>query len=807
MIEAMSPFRTGLLRGLTAGRGFSPPMLFRPLLLALALLLIAQAQPSAQTAPAAPEVQSVPPVDIGSIDNTLRLLKDERSRSAMIAELESLRASLSVTAENGQRSPAAGAVPPEQPASAQDAPPTGEVDRAAPPAVAPVPTPAPEPAPAKPAPAEAAPAPDEQVILTEGGLMGAVTSWIGDVGERLPQAALGAPIEQKLDLATQQIGSRLTDQNNWLELRTFGIKAAAGWAIAFLVGYGLWTLPWLRARTKVHRRSRGLALLRDVAVRTLFGLIPLVASAVILVAWPSLAGMSPFAGEAFALLAVPFWFALLGSRLFHHLLEFLGSSRGWRLVGYAQKRLTPWITRLVFIAMVSVVLRNPVLRSLVGIATADVASFLVDLLFNFVALLFVLKHRFAVRGLLVKGKLSREVEGKYGPFETALIRLGKRWHVLAIVFIVLNVVARLFGTSSQGFVLQACVSVVFLIAGSTLAAWIRTHASRAGERLKLRRTSTRGAIMSRVVRLVAIVAQAAIIIAVLLLCLRLWGMDFAGWFRTEPGLTILRSFSAIAGALLASWATWIILDSWIDHALTPVDHYGRPRPQSNRVKTLLPLLRNFAFVTISVLTAIAVLANLGVNVAPLLAGAGVVGLAIGFGSQQLVQDVITGLFILLEDTIAIGDVIDTGDRAGVVEALTIRTVRIRDGEGALHSIPFSSIKALKNRSRDFGVYTLTVTIDHHANVQKALDAMREVGASLVHDPQFAHLILLPLDVWGVDAFMPEGIVLKGAIRTRPLEQWGVGRELNRRLKQRLDELGIELAHRNLELPDRLPSAA
>src|SRR5690606_20011525 len=151
-----------------------------------------------------------------------------------------------------------------------------------------------------------------------------------------------------------------------------------------------------------------------------------------------------------------------------------------------------------------------------------------------------------------------------------------------------------------------------------------------------------------------------------------------------------------------------------------VDQRGCVRPQNPRVRTLLPLLRNIVFVALSVITVIAVLANLGVDVTPLLAGAGVVGLAIGFGSQQLVQDVITGMFILFEDTIAIGDVIDTGDRAGVVEALTIRTVRIRDADGALHSIPFSQIKALKNRSRDYGVYTVKLSLDYATDIDAAM---------------------------------------------------------------------------------------
>nr|WP_247887300.1 mechanosensitive ion channel domain-containing protein [Azospirillum sp. SYSU D00513] len=248
----------------------------------------------------------------------------------------------------------------------------------------------------------------------------------------------------------------------------------------------------------------------------------------------------------------------------------------------------------------------------------------------------------------------------------------------------------------------------------------------------------------------------------------------------------------MAAVLTAGWLLWITVDSVIEHALTPVDSRGRPRPLSNRVRTLLPLLRNVAFVVLCVLTVIAVLANLGLNVAPLLAGAGVVGLAVGFGSQQLVQDLITGLFILFEDTISVGDVIDTGDRAGTVESITIRTVRVRDGEGALHTIPFSQIKALKNRSRDYGVFMVKVPVDYGADPDQVMATMREVGAELQADPAFAINMLAPLDIWGVDQFAPEGVVIMGALRTRPLQQWGVGREYNRRLKRRFDELGISL---------------
>jgi moderate conductance mechanosensitive channel len=244
---------------------------------------------------------------------------------------------------------------------------------------------------------------------------------------------------------------------------------------------------------------------------------------------------------------------------------------------------------------------------------------------------------------------------------------------------------------------------------------------------------------------------------------------------------------------------WVALDSFIENALSTVDRHGRVRAQSSRTKTVLPLIRNVVFIGLSAIILVAVLANLGINVAPLLAGAGIVGLAIGFGSQQLVQDLITGLFILFEGSIAVGDVIEADGRAGVVEALTIRTVKIRDGDGALHSVPFSQITALKNRSRDYGVYTVRITVEYGSDLDQIMKIMDEIGQELQADPKFSWDILAPFEIWGVDQFAPEGVVVMGVIKTRPLRQWGVGREFNLRLKKRFDQMDIRMAVPRLSL--------
>ena len=197
--------------------------------------------------------------------------------------------------------------------------------------------------------------------------------------------------------------------------------------------------------------------------------------------------------------------------------------------------------------------------------------------------------------------------------------------------------------------------------------------------------------------------------------------------------------SSIGLIFLVTWLLWVVLDTAIQEALKPPVSKRSSRQPSTRVKTILPLLRNAIKIILVVICAITTMANLGINVAPLLAGAGVVGLAIGFGSQQLVQDVITGLFIIIEDTLSIGDwvVLDSG-HAGTVEGLTIRTLRLRDGKGFVHSVPFGQIKAVTNQSRQFAYAFFSVQFSYQTDVDSALQLIREVGQSISEDPILRH---------------------------------------------------------------------
>jgi small-conductance mechanosensitive channel len=191
------------------------------------------------------------------------------------------------------------------------------------------------------------------------------------------------------------------------------------------------------------------------------------------------------------------------------------------------------------------------------------------------------------------------------------------------------------------------------------------------------------------------------------------------------------------------------------------------------------------------LSSLIILSHLGIDIAPLLAGAGVVGLAIGFGSQALVKDIITGLFILMEDQIAIGDVVDVGkDHAGVVEAITVRTMRLRDQAGAVHTVPFSEVTTVKNLTRDFAYTVARITIPSSEDIDRVVEVLRQASEELMRDEALRPLILDPFDYQGVDTLDMTSVALLVRIRTVPGKQWVVGRAFNRLVKIAFDKHGI-----------------
>jgi small conductance mechanosensitive channel len=209
-----------------------------------------------------------------------------------------------------------------------------------------------------------------------------------------------------------------------------------------------------------------------------------------------------------------------------------------------------------------------------------------------------------------------------------------------------------------------------------------------------------------------------------------------------------RRLFSLAGTLIVAWLIWILSR----HRRAPRPHPLAQGLANARAQTMMPLIRNVLFVAIFIIAVIVALANMGMNVTPLLAGAGVIGLAIGFGAQSLVADLITGLFIIIEDSLAIDDYVDVGGHLGTVEGLTIRTVRLRDIDGIVHTIPFSEIKSIKNYSREFGYAIFRVAIPHNMNIDQAIKLMRESARKCATTRCMRRNIWSPLELQGVESF-------------------------------------------------------
>ena len=215
--------------------------------------------------------------------------------------------------------------------------------------------------------------------------------------------------------------------------------------------------------------------------------------------------------------------------------------------------------------------------------------------------------------------------------------------------------------------------------------------------------------------------------------------------------------------------------------------------RTKRAQTLARILQKTLVIIVVGMAGLMMLRELDIDITPVLTGAGIAGLAVGFGAQTLVRDIITGFFLIAEDQVRVGDVAVVNGQNGLVEQVNLRTIVLRDESGTVHIFPNGEVKTLANMSKDFSYYVITVPLPFDADVDAAADAMRDAAASMAEAPDFRTHILEPLEVFGVDAFEPGQMVLKARIKTVPLKQWVVGRELRKRMARTFAERGIEIA--------------
>ncbi|WP_206932594.1 mechanosensitive ion channel family protein [Roseococcus thiosulfatophilus] len=283
-----------------------------------------------------------------------------------------------------------------------------------------------------------------------------------------------------------------------------------------------------------------------------------------------------------------------------------------------------------------------------------------------------------------------------------------------------------------------------------------------------------------------------ILVVSIVALLEVWGLGALAWFDTGRfGSRAMVAVMTVAITLFICVAVWEAANAAIARQLDSLPADGSAA-RNARVRTLLPMLRTVLGGVLLLVVGLTALSELGVNVAPLLAGAGVLGVAIGFGSQTLVRDVITGIFLLLEDAVAVGDVVSVGGLSGAVEKLTIRSIKLRALDGSVHIVPFSAVTTVTNMTRDFSFALVDLTLDYSADTDEAVMMLRVIAEEMRDDEAWAPSLLAPLEVLGVDRISGEGILVRARMMTPPIRRWAVMRELNRRVKQAAAERGIKL---------------
>jgi small conductance mechanosensitive channel len=262
--------------------------------------------------------------------------------------------------------------------------------------------------------------------------------------------------------------------------------------------------------------------------------------------------------------------------------------------------------------------------------------------------------------------------------------------------------------------------------------------------------------------------------------------NIATWLTTS-GIRVLGILIALF--FLSQMSKWIV--KWLEKFIPEKDPLQAAEAKK-RAHTLGNILRHALIVVISFIALLMILGELGIQLGPLLATAGIGALAIGFGGQSLVKDVISGFFIILENQYRIGDVIEVAGVSGLVESVSLRRTVLRDLEGKVHTIPNGEIKIVSNLSKEWARSVLDVGISYREDVDHVIEILQQIGSELVAEEPWKSAILEPLQIFGVERFGDSQLVIRVVVKTAPLKQWEVGRELRKRIKIRFDEKGIQI---------------
>jgi moderate conductance mechanosensitive channel len=450
-----------------------------------------------------------------------------------------------------------------------------------------------------------------------------------------------------------------------------------------------------------------------------------------------------------------------------------------------------WVRRIVVFAVFGVALANVAL--LLGLyRPAYFAALRVVILIAHLLLVVVtLQCRTAVADLI------RAREGERGVIAVVRNRLADTWHILAIILnLALWAVWALRVQNGYALLLQYFVSTVAVLIIARLVLVALTAILDRVFRISpdfIRRYPGLEARANRYFPALRSTLSGIVTAITIIALLEVWGIGVTTWFSSSPvGRRLLSAVVTIGVAAAVALAVWEASNAGMERHLARLARENR-FARAARLRTFQPMLRTALLTVIIAVVALTALSELGVNIAPLLAGAGIIGIAIGFGSQKLVQDLITGLFLLLENAVQVGDTVTVSGLSGVVEHLSIRTIRLRAGDGSIHIIPFSSVTSVTNTNRGIGNAAISVNVAYKEDIDHVGEVLKDIVAQMRADPRFSGMIRSDLDLWGVDKVDANMVTIAGQIQCTDSGRWPVQREFYRRMKNRFDETGIEIA--------------
>jgi small-conductance mechanosensitive channel len=316
-------------------------------------------------------------------------------------------------------------------------------------------------------------------------------------------------------------------------------------------------------------------------------------------------------------------------------------------------------------------------------------------------------------------------------------------------------------------------------------------------------------VIERSIRVVLVIAGAVLIA-------RAWQVDLGEIAMGETTLTrAFRGGLRIIIVLLVADVIWRVIKTLIDVRVAPLPSHGEEHvyddsPQARRrqrLNTLLPILRNFLMVILLVVSILMILDSLGIQIGPLLAGAGVVGIAVGFGAQTLVKDIISGIFYLLDDAFRVGEYIQTSSHKGTVESFSLRSVKLRHHRGPLTTVPFGELGAVQNQSRDWVIDKMTIGVTYDTDLEQVRKLIKQVGRELAADPEIAPHLIEPLKMQGVEQMGDYSIQLRLKVMTKPGEQFGLRRKAYALIKRAFEENGIKFATPTVTVAGGSPQSA